>query len=94
MLLLGLLVLGGFGYLAVLSKLRCKNLAQLYQVQAWKVTEPLPEAALPAAERAPELQATTELTLPPADATALPSNAVTPPVATAVANPADASQCA
>jgi cytoskeleton protein RodZ len=39
--------------------------------------EPLPEAALPAAERAPELQATTELTLPPADAAAnLPSAGV------------------
>ena len=36
-------------------------------------TGPLPEAALPAAERAPELQPSTELVLPPAaDATSLP----------------------
>jgi cytoskeleton protein RodZ len=38
------------------------------------------------------LQASTELTLPSADVTALSSNAVTPPVATTVENPADASQ--
>jgi cytoskeleton protein RodZ len=34
--------------------------------------EPLPEPALPAAERAPELQAATEITLPPAADVALP----------------------
>lgn len=54
-------------------------------------TEPLPEAALPAAERAPELQASIELTLPPADATVLPSNATALPVAANAANPAEAS---
>lgn len=52
--------------------------------------EPLPEAALPAAERAPELQASTELTLPPADASALPSTEVAPSAGGAVATPADA----
>jgi cytoskeleton protein RodZ len=42
--------------------------------------EPLPEPALPAAERAPELQPSTELTLPPpADATVLPSDATALP---------------
>lgn len=41
-----------------------------------EVLEPLPEPALPAAERAPDLQTSTEITLPPAaDATGLPAPA-------------------
>ena len=60
--------------------------------------EPLPEPALPAAERAPELQSSTELTLPAADATILPAPVVstaavpaevpTAPVATDINTPA------
>lgn len=47
-------------------------------------TEPLPEPALPAAERSPELQPSTELTLPPAnDATVLLAPTVPAPVVSA-----------
>jgi cytoskeleton protein RodZ len=41
--------------------------------------EPLPEPALPAAERSPELQASTELMLPAADGAALPAAAALTP---------------
>lgn len=89
-LLLGLLALAGLG-----AWLFYQNYVEKPSPTApsagLESVEPLPEAALPAAERAPELQASTELTLPSADATALSSNAAAPPVATAVENPADAS---
>lgn len=52
--------------------------------------EPLPQPALPAAERATELQPSTELTLPPADAAALSTStlpaATDVPTASAAAN--------
>ena len=89
-LLLGLLALAGLG-----TWLFYQNYVEKPSPTAPSAsvdsTEPLPEAALPAAERAPELQASTELTLPPADATALPSNATTPPVDAAIANSNEAS---
>jgi cytoskeleton protein RodZ len=89
-LLLGLLALAGLG-----AWLFYQNYVEKPSPTAPSASvdsaEPLPEAALPAAERTPELQASTELTLPPADATVLPSNVVAPPVAATVGNPADAS---
>lgn len=47
--------------------------------------EPLPETALPVAERAPELQSSTELTLPAADTTILPAPSVAGPTVAASA---------
>jgi cytoskeleton protein RodZ len=83
-LLLGFLALAGLG-----TWLFYQNYVEKPSPTAPSVnlesTEPLPEAALPAAERAPELQATTELTLPPADAT------VTPTPLDATTNQTDAS---
>ena len=54
--------------------------------------EPLPEPALPAAERAPELQASTELTLPAAPDAAMPTASADPalPAAPVAALPATA----
>ncbi len=78
-LLLGLLALAGLG-----TWLFYQNYVEKPSPTAPSATvesvEPLPEAALPAAERAVDLQASTELALPPADA-----NAVSPPVPEATA---------
>ncbi len=78
-LLLGLLVLVGLG-----TWLFYQNYVEKPSPTAPSASveraEPLPEAALPAAERAVDLQASTELALPPADANAAP-----PPVSDATA---------
>jgi cytoskeleton protein RodZ len=78
-LLLGLLALAGLG-----TWLFYQNYVEKPSPTAPSATvesvEPLPEAALPAAERAVDLQASTELALPPADANAAP-----PPVSDATA---------
>jgi cytoskeleton protein RodZ len=78
-LLLGLLALAGLGAWLFYQSYVEKP-SPTAPSASLESAEPLPEAALPAAERAPELQASTELTLPPADAAALSSIAVTPPV--------------
>lgn len=57
-----------------------------------EILQPLPEPALPAAERAPELQAATELALPPAPDIALP--AAPAPASTAPAAPLPTSSAA
>jgi cytoskeleton protein RodZ len=89
-LLLGLLALAGLGTWLFYQSYVEKP-SPTAPSAALDSAELLPEAALPVAERTPELQASTELTLPSADATALSSNAVTPPVASTAANPVDAS---
>jgi cytoskeleton protein RodZ len=89
-LLLGLLALAGLG-----TWLFYQNYVEKPSPTAPSASldsaESLPEAALPAAERTSELQASTELTLPPADATVQSSNAVAPSVAATAANPVEAS---
>jgi cytoskeleton protein RodZ len=78
-LLLGFLALAGLG-----AWLFYQNYVEKPSPTALSVSvdsvEPLPEVALPAAERAPELQTSTELTLPPADAS------ITPPPVDATTN--------
>jgi cytoskeleton protein RodZ len=100
-LMLGILMLAGFGvwlfyqnYVQKPSPVVASATEGIENIEGTESAggaEPLPEVALPAAERAPELQATTELTLPAADASALSSNAVAPPVAGAVIAPAEVS---
>ena len=84
-LLLGLLALAGLGTWLFYQNYVEKPSPTL-PTAGLANAEPLPEAALPAAERTPELQASTQLTLPPAEATLN-----TPPVIATVANPTDAS---
>jgi cytoskeleton protein RodZ len=91
--LLGLLALAGLG-IWLFYQNYVEKPSPTVPSASLQSAEPLPEAALPAAERAPELQAATELTLPPADASALPSTTVTPSAEGTVATPVDASASA
>jgi cytoskeleton protein RodZ len=91
--LLGLLALAGLG-IWLFYQNYVEKPSPTVPSASLESAEPLPEAALPAAERAPELQAATELTLPPADASALPSTTVMPSAEGTVATPVDASASA